>query len=290
MVVVLAGIGLLAPAIFEDDHAAQTTSEFEGDFETFDSKAAFEKYVAQSEQRRDTTSLPGGEPSVRVTADRAVAETTDSSQQRAEGDAAGGGPETTFETRQTNVQEVGVGEPDIVKVTDEYTYYSQKPTYIRTDPRLSEDTASQPREPRSTTGGLRTIRTPNAPQRYITSTDELKITNTSHTTGQLLRTDTRLVVYNDSLVTGYDIRRDEKSKQWELPLNDSTSVMTTRRIDDIAYFVVRDRSATCPVQPVRRTLSLSVPIFIAHPHPLPTVKQYTRPLLSIYPMALSRMR
>ena len=248
--VVLVGIGLSAPAIFEGEQATQTASEFEGDFETFDSKAAFETYVAQAGQRHGITSLPGGAPSVRVTEDRAAAETTDSSQQRAEGDATGGSPETTFETRQTNGQEGGVGEPDIVKVTDEYTYYSQEPTYIRTEPRPNEDTESQPREPRSTTGGLHTIRNPNAPQPYIINTDQLNITNTSSTTGQLLRTDTRLVVYNDSLVTGYDIRRDEKSKQWELPLNESTSVVTTRRIDDTAYFVVRDRTATCPVQPI----------------------------------------
>ena len=244
--VLIAGIGLLSVGAFDGGNDTQAISEFKGDFETFDSKEAFNAYVTQTE-RRSITSFPRGAPSVSVSSDRAVAETadrtTDVSQQRAEGDASGGGSETTFETRQTNIQQAGVGEPDIVKVTDEYTYYNQEPTYIRPEPRLREDTESlPPREPTSTTGGLHTIQNPN--------TGQLNVTNTSGDTGQLLRTDTRLVVYNDSLVTGYDIRSDEKSKLWELPFNESTSVVTTRRIDDIAYFVVRERSPTCPVQPI----------------------------------------
>jgi uncharacterized secreted protein with C-terminal beta-propeller domain len=222
----------------------QVTSEFEGEFETFDSKEAFETYLTRTDGRRGVpTSFSDAVPT--ETDDVAMA----GAQQRA-GDAAGSSRTSdTIETRQTNVQESGVGEPDIVKVTDNYTYYSQDSTSLYHEPQIREDTESlSSPAPRSTAGGLHTIQNPN--------TGQLNIGSTSSGTGELLRSDTRLVVYNDSLVVGYDITNDEKTQLWELPLNESTSVVTTRRIDDMIYFVARDRTAKCPIQPIETRLPI----------------------------------
>ena len=246
--VVATGIGLVAAGAFDGESETQSTSEFEGDFETFDSKAAFDAYLARADETRRIASQLHRTPRVSTTEERTVAETEDvamDAPQQASGDTGAGRTKTEFdfETRQTNVQETGIGEPDIVKVTDERTYYAQEATRIRPEPRLREDVEPlPPRKEKPTTGGLHTIQNPN--------TGQLNVTNTSGTTGKLLRTDRRLVVYNESRVTGYDITTDEKAKLWELPLNDSNSIVTTRRIDDIAYFVVRERAATCPIQPI----------------------------------------
>jgi uncharacterized secreted protein with C-terminal beta-propeller domain len=243
------GIGLTAVSAVDNSSETQSTSEFNGDFETFDSKEAFNAYLARADETQGLATQLRRTPSMSITQERTVAETEDVArdvpQQAAAGDpgAERTNSEFDFENRQTNVQETGVGEPDIVKVTAGRTYYAQEPTYIRPEPIVREDGEPlPPRKDRSTGGGLHTIQNPN--------TGQLNITNTSSSTGKLLRTDTRLVVYNESRVTGYDITSDEKTKQWELPLNDSNSIVTTRRIDDIAYFVVRERAATCPVQPI----------------------------------------
>ncbi|MFC7043848.1 beta-propeller domain-containing protein [Halonotius sp. GCM10025705] len=246
--IVATGIGLAAADAFDGESETQSTAEFEGDFETFDSKAAFDAYLARTDETRRIALQLHRPPRVSTTEERTVAETEDvamDAPQQAAGDDGAGRTKTTltFDTRQTNVQETGVGEPDIVKVTDGRTYYAQEPTYIRSEPRLREDVESlPPQAPQSTHGGLHTIQNPN--------TGRLNVTNTSSTTGKLLRTDTRLVVYNESRITGYDITTDRKAKLWALPLNDSNSIVTTRRIGDIAYFVVRERAATCPVQPI----------------------------------------
>lgn len=248
IVVVATGIGVAAAGPFDGGSETQSTAEFEGDFETFDSKEAFENYLARADENRGVTADFIRGPSIRTTEERVMVETEDvamDAPQQAGGDAGAGRTTTKFdfETRQTNVQETGVGEPDIVKVTDERTYYAQEPTHIQPEPRLREDVEPlPPRKDRFTAGGLHTIRNPIVGQ--------LNVTNTSSTTGKLLRTDSRLVVYNESRITGYDITTDEKAKLWEVPLNDSNSIVTTRRIDDIAYFVVRERAATCPVQPI----------------------------------------
>lgn len=247
--VVATGIGLAAVGAFDGGSETNSTSAFAGDFETFDSKEAFDAYLDRADETRGGAMQLRRGPPVSTTAERTAAETEDvamdTPRQATAGDDGAGRAKTEFdfETRQTNVQETGVGEPDIVKVTDRRTYYAQEPRYIRPAPRPREDVESlPPRKPRETAGGLHTIRSPN--------TGQLNVTNTSSTTGKLLRIDTRLVVYNESRVTGYDITADEKTKQWELSLNDSNSVVTTRRIGDIAYFVVRERAATCPVQPL----------------------------------------
>jgi len=239
---VVVGLGLSVPVVLDGSGEAQTTSEFTGEFETFDSKDAFETYLARADSRRGIPTGFGSTPRMSVTSDAALADATGGAQQPTQDTTGGSRAGTAFETRQTNIQESGVGEPDLVKVTDDYTYYSQAPTSVQVEPQLSENSTATSPEWKSIAGGLHTIQNPNRGQ--------LNVTNTESQTGQLLRTDSRLIVYNESLVTGYDITDNENTQLWELPLNESTSVVTTRRIGDIAYFVVRERTARCPVQPI----------------------------------------
>lgn len=208
-------------------------------FEQFDSEEEFSQYMSRDSSRYSFFNIVGfgavtGEPVVRETASLSGDTAVDS--------ISGGGSESI---RQTNVQEQGVGESDIVKLVGDTIYYSPEREYVTFrnpvvpfDDRVSTDVI----RPQPVDHGTKVLGTDEVPPEVL---DEI------NQSGQILRSEDTVIVYNEQMIKGYDVSNESNPEvMWNKSVQEQNTVVTTRRIDDTAYFVLRERTSTCPVQPL----------------------------------------
>lgn len=224
VVVVFSFITVLNTGIGSENKS--NTEEFE--FEKFQSESEYKNYVSQDDPTNSIYNLrprvtPVTQPTVDITQESAGDTSTR---------AGSGSSFKSFDTRQTNTQESGIGEADIVKVLNNRTYYSRNAgeRIFVPEPRIGEDI----KIPRNTESKLYGIKNPNR--------DEFSISNKiDDLDGKMLRSEQNLILYNDSRITGFNIEDDDSlSRDWNKSLNSSNRIETTRRIGSKAYFVVRE--------------------------------------------------
>jgi len=151
----------------------------------------------------------------------------------------GGGGDVPERVSGTNVQVLGIDEPDIVKTDGEKIYFSPEQNYYlrRVDLRAS----SYEKE-----GAIKVI---NAfPPEEIST--EAKINKG----GDLLLVDDVLVLFTRDKIYGYDIS-DPKNpqKKWKFNFNDKTWLKEARLYKDKVYLVTRtgiSSYAPCPIKPL----------------------------------------
>lgn len=211
-------------------------NEKEFSFEKFDSESEYKSYLNQDINKNSFNRLYN--PTPRFTP--RVADSISGSQESMESGDTSMNP--TFKTRQTNIQEKGVGEPDIVKVLDNKTYYSRQgyDYAVPFEPRARGDI----KLPEAPSSNLYSINNPNRGDFNVSS--ELDID------GKILRNDNNLIVYNDENITGFKIQNDDSIlRNWNKSLNNSNNVVTTRRIGTKSYFVVKESVKNeCTYNPV----------------------------------------
>lgn len=157
--------------------------------------------------------------------------------QSAEIDADAGGstpdsPSQPNRVSETNVQEQGIDEPDILKNDGTHAYYA---------PRQS--------------GGFRYRSSDRDPQSHViaaTPPGDPTQVSTINDSGRFLRTGDRLVVIQDEQLVGYDVSDpDDPTQVWEQPLADS---LVTARLADGSITLVTKSSLSvddpCSIEPM----------------------------------------
>lgn len=141
---------------------------------------------------------------------------------------------------QTNVQVLGIDEPDKVKITEGAAYYSPERRYYSIpQPIIDVAQPIQPQVDRTT----KVISTNN--------TQNPEIVESMNQTGRMLREGSNLVIYNQDRVVGYDISENQDPVQkWNKELPDQTNVVTARMTGGTLFLVVENRNSSCPVKPI----------------------------------------
>ena len=219
---------------------------------TFESEAAFAAYVQRG---RSMAAYHGGfdtavaRPDVvrerRVTAmptmTAAASDSIAMEAGAATGGAAGGGDAGGQPDRVsgTNVQEQGLGEPDILKTKGSHVFFSpQERRYHHW-------------EKRRDVGGTTIISAedPAKPEK-VAEIDA---------SGKMLLAGDRVVVIEDDELHGYDVSDPENPTQlWEEDLD--SQVVTARLLDDEVYLVTRTRvdlDEPCPIRPLEDAAAVS---------------------------------
>ena len=202
-----------------------TTSEAEAapnDLETFDSRADFQEYWAQSNRLFDTRRGRLSFGAERLDSTTAV-------------NVATTGGDGAFESQSgprhssTNVQVAGIGEPDLVKTDGSVAYYSPPKSFVHG--------ADEP--PRAL--HVLDVSPPG-------SIDSVAAINDS---GRLLKANDTLVVLGSDAVVGYDVSDPENPERtWKRGLDGR--IEGARLLDGQLFLVVGSglQQPTCPITPV----------------------------------------
>ncbi len=211
----------------------------------FESREAFESYVAAGQRERRvyaggaTAGGDAGGAPTRV-------ETTDVAADAASGGGDGGSvPDRIAET---NIQVSGLDEPDIVKTDGQHFYYApeNRRHYVRPEPDVVRDRRE---------GGVAPPEKRQEPQTHIidaSDPDAPDVVEQINTTGKLLQTGDRLVVFERDRIAGYDVSDPENpTESWSRPLN---GTLVTARERGGTLYVVTESSVgfetPCPVRPL----------------------------------------
>lgn len=255
MITTVVSVGVFGTLTYQDNF--NNGDENVDGIEKFETNDSLEEFV-NAEDNSFFSSLAEdvvrtGEESLQPT-NQPVAETTDSLDVAADSGSGGtSSGDNSYSTQQTNVQVVGIDEPDSVKLTEESAYYSP--------PRNSYRIPVTPL-PGPVTGGVEPttdIAPPKPPERVD---DEIKVISTEETEipevvnqidhkGKMLRSGDNLVIFDNNKITGHDISDSENpSKEWEKSLSDRTSIETARASDGEIFFIFNTHVDDCPVEPV----------------------------------------
>ncbi|MFB6267312.1 MAG: beta-propeller domain-containing protein [Halodesulfurarchaeum sp.] len=212
-----------------------------GAYETFDSPAAFSEYVARANRHF------GGRPRVVLTNVAMSADAALETSARYQSTGLNAPRHSS-----TNVQEVGIGEPDLVKTDGKVAYYSPRQRYF-----LHGDT--RPR-------GVHIL--------DVSPPGHLGTLTTINDSGRLLRAGDTLVVLGGDAVVGYDVSDPSNPVQtWKRTLDGR--VAAARLADGAIYLVVATDidGSVCPVTPLEGVSTACTDIY--HPPELvPTTATY----------------
>lgn len=216
---------------------APTLSAENASVEQFRNRTAFESYVAAGQRladaspnRRVTAAVgtPGPTAETAVTLDSGAPTATNAPSRIAE----------------TNVQVGGVDEPDIVKTDGRNFYCAPAQRYARwTQPdRQRTATAEKPPERERPSTHVIDASDPDAPT----------VVSHINTTGKLLQTGDRLVVFEHERVVGYDVADPQNPIEvWSQPLNGT--FVTARKANGTVYLVTESSvgpDTPCPIRPL----------------------------------------
>lgn len=204
-----------SPPGTESAPTAQSTG-----LETFESADAFERYVERADRAYGATGIGFDGGVTMAVEDASVSVKLETST------AAAIAPPRHSET---NVQEIGIGEPDVVKTDGEYAYFNPNGPY-RFRP-----------EHRETNVHVLSVDPPGSVEEIGTIADN----------GRLLRANDTLVVLGSDAVVGYDVS-DPASPEVVWNRTVEGHVADARLMDGQVYLVLSsgiDRQP-CPVQPL----------------------------------------
>lgn len=236
----------------------------EGKVTKFSSDQEFGEYLAKASQMGASGYGFGGGMALRT---RGIAESslgapvTDSFGTKAE---APSGPDRVSGT---NVQVIGIDEPDIVKTDGKEIYVSTPggyPVYyekmVPIEPRGTVEELNPPFDdmdipsrptivppyPDYNRGGVKAVKAfPPA---------DLKIDATIEETGDLLLSGSTLVAFPGSKIVGYDVSDPSKpEKKWTINIENNTSIVTSRLKDGKIYLVTQTgvySGIPCPIRPL----------------------------------------
>ena len=151
---------------------------------------------------------------------------------------------------ETNVQVVGIDEPDIVKTDGEEIYFSREGGYypIDIEPILIEGDVVR---------GYPGESTYEAPKTNVIKAwppADLELEATIDETGNMLLHEDTLVIFNGRDIIAYDVAdASAPEKKWSTELQNDTYLVTARLYDDKIYLVTRNRInryKPCPISPL----------------------------------------
>jgi uncharacterized secreted protein with C-terminal beta-propeller domain len=204
----------------------------------FRNRTAFESYVAAGQRRADASTgwrfTTAVEPTM-VVADTAVS-------MEAGGPASSSAPPDRI--AETNVQVGTLDEPDVVKTDGRNFYYAPTQHYYPVEPTPRDDVVDEKHPPQH-----------ERPETHVidaSDPDAPAVVSRINTTGKLLQTGDRLVVFESERVVGYDVSDpDNPTTAWSQPLNGT--FVTAREANGTVYLVTESSvglGTECPIRPL----------------------------------------
>ncbi len=144
----------------------------------------------------------------------------------------------------TNVQVIGIDEPDIVKTDGDTIYYSGQNIYrssIRLEPMVDEKVLP-PNQERET--------------KLINAFPpaNLKIDGEINKQGNLLIIDNMLIIFESNAIYGYNVSDPENPDQkWKIDLNNNNKIVDARLLNNQIYLVTQEtisHGRPCPISPM----------------------------------------
>jgi inhibitor of cysteine peptidase len=210
----------------------------------FQNRTAFESYVAAGQRQAD--SAVGWQRTAAVDTPQPVLDTPVAAEAGSEtgGPASSSSPPSRI--AETNVQVGSLDEPDVVKTDGTNFYYAPEQRYVsEPEPRpmpVEDGRAPPEREPERPDTHVIDASDPDAPA----------VLSHINTTGKMLQTGDRLVVFEDERVVGYDVSDPENPRQrWSHPLNGT--FVTAREANGTVYLVTESSvglGTPCPIRPL----------------------------------------
>lgn len=239
-------LGPAAPAAGPATPAANTSDDALSELSTFDSRTAFEAYVARGQRLSGPVNARagGGDGGARETTtvrERQGDAAPRSTPAAAASEGGDGGPSRVGTT---NVQVAALDEPDRVKTDGQAFYYAPSRHRVGREPTPREtgvatDVTGPPERPRST---------------YVVDASEPAEPRTISTVaanGQLLRTGDHLLVLGQDEITAYNVTDPgDPEEAWSRPLEDR--LVTARERNGTVYLVTRSsvHDGPCPIEPI----------------------------------------
>lgn len=237
MMVLVVVAGIVGIATYSDRNG-----NVEG-IDQFDSEEELEDFVDAEEPSFFETFV-----SELAQPDQQLSGTQDAAGPRLESDAATSGDGGSYTTGQTNVQVIGIDEPDSVKLTDGASYYAPprnnyRPPVVTPLPGPVVDVDTRSIEPIEVEEETKVIDTDN--------TSDPEVVDNIDRDGKLLRSGDRLVIFDSDRITGYDISEPENPETlWEKNVSGRTTIESARMSEDQLLFVMNTRLEECPVVPI----------------------------------------
>ncbi|NMC35771.1 hypothetical protein GYA49_01885 [Candidatus Beckwithbacteria bacterium] len=220
----------------------------------FASKEEFTNYLQQQSQ---SVSATYGTDQIAIRDTMEMAPTSEMGSLNTAPKAVGSG---LTRVSQTNVQVLGIDEPDIVKTNGEQIYFSSEmPVYrvfsqgVETMPMIGRTESVSPKY--QATNQTKVINAfPPADLAQIGQIDK---------NGQMLLDDkTLLVLGNDNQIYAYDISDPKQPKQtWNYKLADNTQLDTARLYDGMVYLITKTYVSfdnPCPLKPLTGTQTVKI--------------------------------
>jgi len=214
--------------------------------------AGFKRFTSDSEVKEYLTksdSLQGGYGSGFTKSNNTAVAMPATMVGREVADGMGGGGVVAERTSNTNVQVIGIDEPDIVKTDGKNIYFSSQNYYyggIREPMMRVMDSSS----------GIAAPYYKNEAKTKIVNAfppSDLKEKGAIDKIGNLLLSDNDLVVFSGNFIYGYDVSDPAKPKQkWDIELKNGNQFVRARLYDGKIYLVTRkalNRYAPCPIVP-----------------------------------------
>ena len=144
----------------------------------------------------------------------------------------------------TNVQIVGIDEPDIVKTDGQNIYFNRTNNFIYS-PLDSKSTSSMIMPSRNTAANIQTIK--------AFPPTKIELGKVIEDQGDMLLAQKSLIVFGSNKVSGYDISDPNNPQQkWSLNYNENNYFNTARLFNNQIYLVTKksvDINQPCPLEP-----------------------------------------
>lgn len=247
----------------------QTDSQ-SGELERFTSAEEFKSYLQASGSGSSASAFQAGvarEASPRALDATADARSLSSQSMDASQQPKSGDQPNRFS--QTNVQEQGIDEPDILKTDGEHVFFADKFDRYSREPRLDQPNEDVAR-PQAQSDVYRPPNKESERLRIIDAlpADEMSEVTSTTEAGDLLLAGDDLVVLSDQKLVGVDVSDPtDPEKQWEETLGDDQRIETARLKDGQIQLVTRNRTnrnQPCPVPLQPNSISVRCDD-IAHP-------------------------
>ena len=288
-VLFVAGFSLLSsriqtdddPELFTDNPEAVTSiNKFESD----------DDYVAYIEASRDYANYRGvGSVTLDDSVELSVGTSNESAMPVSE--ATKFGNSDGSRVSQTNVQVLGIDEPDMVKTNGDELFISYAQNYwigakiLDRSQDFSDEMMLREARPRPIED-MPSYQQPDLTQIIdITDPNNLEILDGIKENGDLLLDDNILMIFNGDKIIGYDVSdRDNAKQEWDMKLNE-TYVVTSRLYNGLLYVVTQsynNDSFPCPLQPFEvNNKSITVPCTSIY-HPDVLSQRFFRDLVGIF--------
>ena len=226
------------------------------EIKTFESEAEFKKYLAQAPEDynyyNDSDDFLMEEQMVDSLsyASPGLNSYSDSGNTKAKS-FGGFSKSSTTRSSKTNVQVIGIDEPDIVKTDGKNIFLAHDFPYFLQEPVLSFNEVEGDLVPdKKITPSIQNKKGIHTIQAIPPG--DMKIINDLDVYGELLLENKNLVVLGDKNIYGYDISNNEK--KWSISINEDVQIETARLSDGKLYLLTKTRikrSAPCPIRPLK---------------------------------------